>query len=330
MTESINRNLLSFPLKTITSSLSPAGKNARLSISIYHRVQEEDDELLGISASAISFDLHVKHLAEHFNVLPLHEAVQRLQNRTLPSRAACITFDDGYADNEEIALPILQKHGVSATFFVATGFINGGIMWNDVVIEWMRRAPVDSLDLTEMDLGKHEINTLLQRREALRSLINNLKYLPFEIRKQKIDQLCSLIPVSLPENLMMTSEQVMNLHRAGMGIGGHTTNHPILARLTNEAVYSEIAENKETLEHIINSPVRLFAYPNGKPNQDYLPDHIEIIKSLGFDAACTTAMGAAKSGCDVYQLPRFTPWANDYLKFILHMSRNMVRKVNVV
>ena len=330
MTESINRNLLSFPLKTITSSLSPAGKNARLSISIYHRVQEEDDELLGISANATSFDLQVKYLAEHFNVLPLHEAVQRLQNGTLPSRAACITFDDGYADNEEIALPILQKHGVSATFFVATGFINGGIMWNDVVIEWMRRVPADSLDLTKTDLGKHEMNTLPQRREALRSLINTLKYLPFEVRKQKIDQLCSLIPVPLPNNLMMTSEQVMKLHRAGMGIGGHTTNHPILARLTNEAVYSEISENKETLEHIINSPVRLFAYPNGKPNQDYLPDHIKIIKGLGFDAACTTTWGTAKKGCDLYQLPRFTPWASDYLKFMLHMSRNMVRKVNTV
>lgn len=330
MTESINRSLLSFPLKMITSSLSPSGKNARLSISIYHRVQEEDDELLGISASATSFDLQVKYFSENFNVLPLHEAVQRIQNGTLPSRAACITFDDGYADNEEIALPILQKHGVSATFFVATGFINGGIMWNDVVIEWMRRVPVDLLDLTKMDLGKHEMNTLPQRREALFSLINALKYLPFEIRKQKIDQLCSLIPVSLPGNLMMTSEQVLKLHRAGMGIGGHTTNHPILARLTNEAAYSEIAENKETLEHIINSPVRLFAYPNGKPNQDYLSNHIEIIKGLGFDAACTTTWGAAKKGCDLYQLPRFTPWVSDYLKFMLHMSRNMVRNVDVV
>lgn len=330
MTEYINKRLLSFPLRTVASILSPARKNARLSIAIYHRVQEEDDELLGVSASAPIFDLQVGYFSKYFNVLPLHEAVQRLQDGTLPSRAACITFDDGYADNAETALPILQKHGVPATFFVATGFINGGIMWNDVVIEWMRRVPVDSLDLTKMDLGKHVIDTLSQRREALYSLINTLKYLPFETRKQRIDQLCSLIPVSLPDHLMMTSEQVIKLHRAGMGVGVHTVNHPILARLTNEAVYSEIAECKETLEQMINAPVRLFAYPNGKPGQDYLPDHIEIIKSLGFDAACTTAWGAAKNGCDLYQLPRFTPWVSDYLKFMLHMSRNMVRKIDVV
>ncbi|MDH5552166.1 MAG: polysaccharide deacetylase family protein [Nitrosomonas sp.] len=330
MTEFINNRLLSSPLRMVASTLSPAGKNARLSIAIYHQVKEEDDELLGVSASAPIFDLQVEYFSKYFNVLPLHEAVQRLQDGTLPSRAACITFDDGYADNEAVALPILQKHGVSATFFVATGFINGGIMWNDVVIEWMRRVPVDTLDLTKMDLGKHVIETPSQRREALYSLINTLKYLPFETRKQRIDQLCSLIPVSLPDNLMMTSEQVIKLHRAGMGIGVHTVNHPILARLTNEAVFSEIAACKETLEQMINAPVRLFAYPNGKPGQDYLPDHIEIIKSLGFDAACTTAWGAAKKGCDLYQLPRFTPWDSDYWKFMLHMSRNMVRKVDVV
>ena len=134
MTEFINNRLLSSPLRMVASTLSPAGKNARLSIAIYHQVKEEDDELLGVSASAPIFDLQVEYFSKYFNVLPLHEAVQRLQDGTLPSRAACITFDDGYADNEAVALPILQKHGVSATFFVATGFINGGIMWNDVMV----------------------------------------------------------------------------------------------------------------------------------------------------------------------------------------------------
>lgn len=330
MFEFMKNNIWPFPLKAMTSILSPAGNNARLSIAIYHRILEENDDLLGVNANAINFDLHVKYLAEHFSLLPLHEAIQRLQDGTLPSRAACITFDDGYADNAEVALPILQKHGVSATFFVATGFINGGIMWNDVVIEWMRRVSVDTLDLTDVGLGRHVINAPAQRQEALFSLLNTLKYLPYEERKFKIDQLCSLIPISLPDNLMMTSEQIIKLHRAGMGVGGHTVNHPILARLTNDAVHSEIAENKETLESIIKAPVRFFAYPNGKPNQDYMPDHIEIIRNIGFEAAFTTAWGAAKIDSDLYQLPRFTPWVSDYLKFMLHMSHNMLRRVDVV
>lgn len=325
-----NNNIWSTPLSALTSLLSPAGKAARLSIVIYHRILEKDDALLGISENVTSFDLQVKYLSRHFNVLPLHEAVQRLQDATLPQRAACITFDDGYADNAEVALPILQRYGASATFFVATGFINGGIMWNDIVIEWMRFLPRDFIDLTSIGLGHYVINTHAQRQMALSSLIETLKYLPLEIRKQKIEELCTLIPVSLPNNLMMTSEHIKKLHRTGMGVGGHTVNHPILARLNNDAVYAEIADNKAMLESIIDAPVRLFAYPNGKPNQDYIPDHIDIIKSIGFDAACSTAWGAAKYGSDVYQLPRFTPWTKDYLKFMLHMAHNITRKADVV
>ena len=133
MTAFMRNNIWSLPLKKVTSIFSPAGKHARLSIVIYHRVQEADDELFGVKASAPRFDLQVKYLAENFNVLPLHEAVQRLQSGTLPSRAACITFDDGYADNAEAALPILKKHGASATFLSRRDLLMAalcGMMWS--------------------------------------------------------------------------------------------------------------------------------------------------------------------------------------------------------
>ena len=70
-----------------------------------------------------------------------------------PARALAITFDDGYADNATVAAPILLRLGLPATFFVATGFLDGGRMWNDTVIEAVapRRGPV--LDLAPLGLG---------------------------------------------------------------------------------------------------------------------------------------------------------------------------------
>ena len=88
-----------------------------------------------------------------FNVIPLLDAVRHSAAGTLPPRAACITFDDGYADNAEVALPILQRHKLHATFFVATGFLNGGRMWNDTIIELVRRAPDGVLDFSAFGLG---------------------------------------------------------------------------------------------------------------------------------------------------------------------------------
>ncbi len=66
-----------------------------------------------------------------FNVMPLDAAVNALKKRNLPARAMAITFDDGYADNQVTALPILKQHGLSATFFIATGYLDGGRMWNE-------------------------------------------------------------------------------------------------------------------------------------------------------------------------------------------------------
>jgi len=318
------------PMRFLPSIFSPAGKRAKLSIVIYHRVLPEPDLLLGQKGDIANFDAHLRILSRNFNILPLSQAVQMLKTNTLPSRAVCITFDDGYADNAEIALPILKKYSAVATFFVSSGVLNGGRMWNDTVIESVRRAQGEQLDLTQLDLGNHSIKTLTERREVLFMLIEKLKYMPQEQRKSLVDKLSAVIGEKLPDNLMMTSDQVQELHREGMEIGAHTVSHPILARVDNTVAYREIADGKVMLEELTNAPVRLFAYPNGKPNKDYLIDHVKIVKHLGFEAAVSTAWGAAQSSDDVYQLPRFTPWDLNENLFVLRMTRNLLNKIEIV
>ncbi len=318
------------PSRVLLNLFSPGGRDGRLSILIYHRVIPCPDPLFPDEGDAESFDRHVERLAACFNVIPLSDAVQGLNRGKLPSRAACITFDDGYADNAEIALPILQKYGVHATFFVASSFLNGGRMWNDTVIELVRRAPGGILDLSSIGLGQFEIANIPQRSQTINHLLGELKYMPLESRQSRVEAMCALIPVIPANNLMMTSDQIRVLHRAGMEIGGHTASHPILARMEKNAARAEIAHGKEMLEGIIRAPVRLFAYPNGKPGQDYLPAHIGMLKDLGFVAAVSTAHGAARRGNDIYQLPRFTPWGRGIARFSLQMARNMLATVKTV
>src|SRR4051812_3379730 len=91
--------------------LSPAGERGKLVVFIYHRVLPAPDPMLQGEIDAAGFEEHMALLAANFNVLPLREACERLREGTLPSRAVCITFDDGYADNEEVALRILKRFG---------------------------------------------------------------------------------------------------------------------------------------------------------------------------------------------------------------------------
>ena len=316
---------LAHPLfRFLASRLSPAGPKARLSILIFHRVLPETDPLFPSEATVETFDAQMGLLKSVFNVLPLTEAVSRLKAGTLPARPACITFDDGYADNYTLALPILQKHGLHATFFIATSYLNGGRMFNDTVIESIRRSPLTLLDLNDLGLGVHELGSHAARAQAIEKILPQVKYLPLDVREDTVAQVAARSGVSgLPDDLMMTTSQLKALHAAGMEIGGHTHRHPILARLDHAEAQAEIAAGKAWLEETLVDRVRLFAYPNGKTGTDYLPEQAEIVQKLGFDAAVSTQRGVSTSSSDVFQLPRFTPWDTNRSAYALRLLQNL-------
>jgi peptidoglycan/xylan/chitin deacetylase (PgdA/CDA1 family) len=309
-------------LRVLGGVVAPGGA---LSILIYHRVHAASDPLLPAEVDAAVFSVQMAFLADHFSVLPLGEAVERLARGRLPARAASVTFDDGYADNHDIALPILRRFGVPATFFVATGFLDGGRMWNDTVIEAIRRAKEPALDLSSLGLGTHSVNSLPERRSTIHALVRSIKHRTPKERDEIVDLIAAKVGGQLPGTLMMTRAQVRALRSAGMDIGGHTVRHPILARLASAEAEQEIADGKAELEAIIGEPVRLFAYPNGKPVEDFAAKHVALVKRLGFRAAVTTSWGAARRTSDPFQLPRFTPWDRRALKFGVRLLLNARR-----
>ncbi len=308
--------------KTVGSIFSPEGKNGRLSILTYHSVLEKDDPLCPGSISVGDFDNLICFLSNNFNLIPLEQAVDLLVLEKLPSRAVVLTFDDGYANNYDVALPILQKHKVPATVFIATGFLDGGIMWNDSIIEVFRRYKSDSINLNEISLGEYSLTNSLERYIATQKVISLLKYVEPEKRLNKVRELVEFCKVNLPINLMMTSEQVVKMSASGIAIGGHTVNHPILSKINDDQAWSEITDGKNKLETLINGKVNLFAYPNGKPDVDYNLRHATMLSKAGFKAAVSTEWGCSNINTDCYQLPRFTPWNKDRLRFGLRLILN--------
>lgn len=321
--------MIATPLfKLIGSALSPAGASARLNILIYHRVLAQTDPIFPTEVTASLFDAQMALLKATFNVLPLHEAVVRLKAGTLPARAACITFDDGYADNLTLAAPILKKHGLHATFFIATGYLNGGRMFNDTVTEAVRRSPLSTLNLSALNLGVLDIASNDAKARAIERLLPAVKYLASDVREQTVARIAELAQCGpLPDDLMMSTGQLKALHAAGMGIGAHTARHPILARLDADAVRKEILEGKTFLEHALNTRIKLFAYPNGKPGTDYLPQQASIVRELGFEAAVSTQWGSAAQASELFHLPRFTPGSPQPARFILALLANLRRPI---
>ena len=316
-------------LKKLTGMVSPAGSQGKLTILIFHRVLPSVDPLFPDQIDARRFDSICRWIKSWFNVLPLNEAVSCLKEGSLPARALSITFDDGYADNHDFALPILKSHEISAAFFIATGYLNGGRMWNDTVIEAIRGSKVGKLDLRGLDqfeekLGSLQIVSVEEKRASIESIISRIKYLPGDERTKVAATIAERCGAALPRNMMMTSEQLVAMRKAGMTIGAHTVSHPILAKLNSTEVRREILEGKTTLESMLQVDIRLFAYPNGKPNIDYLERDARLLSDMGFDAAFSTAWGVADCESDLMQLPRFTPWDQISVFFGLRLLWSML------
>ncbi len=281
------------------------GAQAALPILMYHRVLPEHDPLQAETHTARTMDTQFRTLARWFNVMPLDEAAALLAEGRLPPRAVSITFDDGYRDNHDIALPLLQRHGLTATFYVSSGFLNGGTMFHDVMVETVRHAPTGQFDLGLTDATPVTLSDLPSRVAALDALVRQVKYLDPVQRESLSERLLATLGRNAPHQLMMDDAQVCALTRAGMSVGGHTTQHLILARLDEATAWEEIRSNAEALSSLTGQRITSFAYPNGKPGTDYGQPHVDMVRRAGFANAVSTRSGVGTRGAPRFELPRF-------------------------
>ena len=296
-------------IKWLGDLIAQFGGERRVCVIAYHRILEQADPLLDSEPDAAEFLWQMEALAAGFNVLPLHDAVLAMREGSLPPRAVCITFDDGYRATYEIALPILKRLKLPATVFVTTGYLDHGSMWNDRIVQAVRALPEGGADLREFGLDVFRLDGDPSRQQLLHAIDAKCKYLHNEGRAEFIARLEEVAGGSdVQPNLMLTREMVALLAGEGIEIGGHTVTHPILTKLSDEAARQEIVQNKQVLEEITGRPLRLFAYPNGKFGMDFDERHEKMVAEAGYEAAFSTTPGAMSREYDLYRLPRQRPW----------------------
>jgi peptidoglycan/xylan/chitin deacetylase (PgdA/CDA1 family) len=299
--------------------LSPEGARARLVVLTYHRVLESPDALVD-EPDAATFERQMTHVARYCNVLPLAEAHARLRAGTLPPRACCITFDDGYANNLTVAAPILRRLGLPATIFVAVEAVERGIMWNDLVIEALRRLEPARARAALATLGvqapPQPDGTL-----ALSSVLEGLKYLPVGDRWDAAVRLYRDAAGAEPPRQMLTPAQVRECADAGLEIGAHTVSHAILATLPENDARREIEQSRDWVRQTTGRPARCFAYPNGRPDVDFGAAHAAMVREAGFEVAVSTRRACVTQASDSYSLPRIALWDRTRLRVWLRLLR---------
>lgn len=115
-----------------------------------------------LRCGVVDFDAYCRFFAKHFRVETLSKTVDRIRARQSLDRNLCITFDDGYADNAELADPVLQKYKLPATFYVTSGFIESAhqTFWDQsagLESKWMNWNQVRDLARAGHDIGAHTV-----------------------------------------------------------------------------------------------------------------------------------------------------------------------------
>jgi peptidoglycan/xylan/chitin deacetylase (PgdA/CDA1 family) len=261
-----------------------------------------------IALSPAAFDRQMAYLAKHYNVLPLGQLLTHTLRGDIPRNGVAITFDDGYQDNIEFALPILQRYGLPATFFVASDAVLGhGAFWVGWLHQSIVTTPASLLhSITEAIVG-HSDRTL-SADAAFATIAHQVDTASGVDRSRLFETLQSLFPnapkLSDPSSFMMTARDLRRLRDAGMSIGAHTATHRVLSGAPASEAVEEVIRSKRNLEDALGEPVEHFAYPNGYVDENVDEAAVQIVAAAGFLSASTSRRGVVMRDSAMHMLPR--------------------------
>jgi peptidoglycan/xylan/chitin deacetylase (PgdA/CDA1 family) len=262
------------------------------------------------------FDRQVAILKRYFTLVDTQAIDAYRAGQPLPPNPAVITFDDGYRDNHDEALPILKRHGAKAVFFVATEYVaERRLYWWERVARAFEHANGPRLTLRYPEPLTLDLGSVAEWRAALRRALGILKTRPgLEVERFLRDlEQAARAPLSrdeeraLADRLVMSWDHVRALKAAGMDVQSHTRSHRVLQTMTDEEVTSDLRASRDDLEQQIDSPVFAVAYPAGKPIAD-CPGLRRAVRRAGYRLGLTSSSGAARlSGSwDWLGIPRVT------------------------
>lgn len=241
--------------------------NQNVIVLLYHRVDDIEDDYWRLCVSTAHFEEQIKWISEKYPIIRFRDDFSKVSDP-----AFVITFDDGYLDNMEKALPILERYNVPATFFVSTGTL-GNVFWWDRLYLGMKNEDRECIEESHAKLCK--------------------------MNAAQIETFLSGFPQDGCARAMSVKQLEIFAEHTLVDIGAHTVSHLSLPALSEEEQRWEIEKSISALKKIVGKEIEAFSYPLG----DYNAKTIEILKKLGIKKAATVSGGLAGTG-DMHRIPR--------------------------
>ncbi len=230
------------------------------------------------------------------DLISLDEMHRRVATGDFPRRRfVCVTFDDGYRDNFEFAYPVLKKYEVPFAIYVATSFADRiGELWWLALEAVIAQNQMIGLRIDGQDRW-FECRSVQEKRAVFDHIYAWLRQRPTEAElRQVMRDLTARHQVDMPAfcaELCMRWDELATLAADPLvTIGAHTVNHPILTKLDDKAVRSELEGSRSVIEAALGVRPAHLAYPVGDRSAAG-PREFKIASELGFKTAVTTRPG---------------------------------------
>jgi peptidoglycan/xylan/chitin deacetylase (PgdA/CDA1 family) len=271
-------------------------------VLVYHRVADLsapdfDTFRPTVSASPDAFATQLDFVTRYAEPVSLQDVIDAAAGRLkLPPRAVLVTFDDGYRDNVDVALPLLRARRVPAVLFLTTGCLAGTCVpffW-DHVAYLLHHARVTSATLPLV--GSVSWPTPEQRHALTRHLVELLKWLPEAGRRVALRAIARAVDVAVSprafDEVYMTWDDARRATAGGLAVGSHTVTHPILTTVDTAQARHELVASRRDLQRELGVTAQAFAFPNG--NSD--GSHDAFVREAGYAVAFAGVGGPIRIG----------------------------------
>jgi len=302
--------------KSVTNSgvLRLAGRFAPTAaiVLMYHSVLDDPREcadsigVVNIHSTAL-FRKQMEVLARNYSPVTVEGIRLFLAGKkTLPRKPVAVTFDDGYADNPEVAAPVLNRLGIAASFYLTVESVDTGrAPWFCHLRHAFTATRKKSwLDPTGRSWG---LADAARREPAFSVASEHLTRLVGSAQQealQAIERDLDVEPLAPKKQLMMTWEQAKRLHRDGHVVGSHSLTHPNMAYIADRDLNHEFVESKRRMEVELAMPVVHFSYPAAALAVSWTEHTVAASEQVGYQTAVTTTSGVVSRGANPLALRR--------------------------
>lgn len=286
-------------------------------VLLFHRILPERDPMWD-PIDPVLFDQTLGYIKRKFHIISLHELLFG-DNKYAGKPLAALTFDDGYRDFITCAIPVMEKHQLTASMFVVTDcieenkptwtFIVDYLFSNSSKMKWdnVRTETLpEKFRNTNWGTEDEKINYCRQFKQYM-------KWIPASTRDSFIKSLEeNFSDTAFPRNLMMTWNELRELQQAGFEIGSHSVTHATLATVeSDKTVEYELSHSAACIKENIGHTPLVFSYPIGSYNAQVK----ELTEKAGYRAALAVNKTTYNPGKqDMFEIPRIELYNETWLK----------------